>query len=528
MKSKDSSLFILLTKNYLLFTLTLLLTAVGIYWLWNTQIERIFIPADWDGLLADDRLRKGDYDRLNSYISDSESAFSVLDDSGNVLFRSDNRFNVQLTMEELSLVREYYSETYFETASHLDDNGRTRYIVIKHTMGLDGAYQKIESMVLDENYHVLSGGLGDGRTGYTKEEYDILTEASPAYTDLSYYKFIDVNGYERTILMKSAYMDEKSYYSLFHASWRIWLLFLPLYVIATGYFIWRINRTIRRPLDRLHEAVTAQSEGRSVRIGNYGGTREIQQISESFDLLTTRLEESENERRALDQGRQKLIADISHDLKTPVTVIAGYVNALYDEKVPPGEVKRYLNAIHNRTEALTELINAFHEYSKVEHPELSLYLDRTDICEFLREYLAGKYDEIHLAGFTLEVSIPERPVFCKLDDVQFRRVLDNLLSNSIRYNMLGTILFFDLVSDSTTAVIFAADNGSGIPRERIKTIFDPFVVGNDARNCGGSGLGLAITKRIVELHGGTITLTASPSRGRNAEFIIKIPLDIEK
>ena len=80
----------------------------------------------------------------------------------------------------------------------------------------------------------------------------------------------------------------------------------------------------------------------------------------------------------------------------------------------------------------------------MEHPEFVLHPGRTDLCEFLREYLAGKYEEIDLAGFSLEVSIPEEPVWCPLDELQFRRVLDNLLSNALRHNRLGTVLFFDL------------------------------------------------------------------------------------
>ena len=84
-------------------------------------------------------------------------------------------------------------------------------------------------------------------------------------------------------------------------------------------------------------------------------------------------------------------------------------------KVPPEEQTRYLRAIQSKAEALTELVNAFHEYSKVEHPEFILHPERTDLCEFLREYLAVKYEEIDLAGFSLEISIPEQAIFCSLD-----------------------------------------------------------------------------------------------------------------
>ena len=220
-----------------------------------------------------------------------------------------------------------------------------------------------------------------------------------------------------------------------------------------------------------------------------------------------------------------MIANISHDLKTPVTVIAGYVDALADGKVPPGEQGRYLAAIRSRTQALTGLINAFHEYSKVDHPQFALQCQTVDLCEFLREYLAAQYDAIALAGFELEVSIPEVPCLCRLDPFQMGRALDNLLGNALRYNRLGTVLSVTLAPAGRQALLTVADNGEGIPPDRADTIFDPFVVGSDARSGGGSGLGLSITRRLVELHGGTITLRSEPHQG--AVFEISLPLETQ-
>ena len=171
-------------------------------------------------------------------------------------------------------------------------------------------------------------------------------------------------------------------------------------------------------------------------------------------------------------------------------------------------------------ESLTKLINAFHEYSKIEHPDFVLQMEKQDLCEYSREYLVKKYDEIDLAGFSLQVSIPEEPIYCQIDGLQLQRVLDNLLSNSLRYNRLGTILFFDIEKGDGKAYIRIADNGRGIPKERAKSIFEPFVVGNEARSSGGSGLGLSIAKRIMELHGGDIILAEKPRTGRTSEFIL--------
>ena len=161
-----------------------------------------------------------------------------------------------------------------------------------------------------------------------------------------------------------------------------------------------------------------------------------------------------------------MIANISHDLKTPVTVISGYVDALADGKISPSEQGRYLAAIRSRTESLTGLINAFHEYSKVDHPQFSLQRRELDLCEYLREYLAGQYDTISLAGFALEVSIPETPCRCSLDPFQFGRALDNLIGNALRYNRLGTLLTVTLEPGPESVLLTVADNGEGVPPER--------------------------------------------------------------
>ena len=150
--------------------------------------------------------------------------------------------------------------------------------------------------------------------------------------------------------------------------------------------------------------------------------------------------------------------------------------------------------------------------------------ERIDLCEFLREYLAEKYEEIDLAGFALEVSIPETPLVCMLDPLQFRRVLDNLLSNALRHNRLGTILYFGVAAAGQWALVKVGDNGAGIPPERAKHIFEPFVVGSEARSGQGSGLGLAITRHIVEKHGGIIALNPRPPAGRSTEFQLRLPL----
>lgn len=524
-RRERGGLFGLLARNYLLFTLVLLLLAGGVFALWNAWLLNVYQPADWPGLLGDHALSEGSYERLRHYLKGAGDAFAVYGADGRLVYATEENFDPHCPPEVLETVVPYGSSVETQAFEKLAEDGSRRFLVIRHFYGegADGQEERVDAALLDQEYRVIFGGLGDGRSRYTPEEYAYLSGRRFPEDQLIRAEFTDTQGEHRTILMREKRMGtEESYQSYLAARW-IWLLFLPLYLAAAGAFIAWMRRKIGRPLRRLNEAVEAQARGQTVRVGDCGGPREIRQIGESFDRFADRLAESEGERKRLDEGRQKLIADISHDLKTPITVIAGYVDAICDGKVPPGEQEPYLRAIQSRAQGLTELINAFHEYSKVEHPQFVLQLERTDLCEYLRAYLAGKYDEIDLAGFTLEISIPERAVFCALDRMQFRRVLDNLLSNALRHNRLGTILFFELTQEEKTVLLRVGDNGDGIPPERAQTIFEPFVVGSEARSGKGSGLGLAITRRVMEGHGGEIRLEPHPRPGRSTEFVLTLP-----
>lgn len=280
-------------------------------------------------------------------------------------------------------------------------------------------------------------------------------------------------------------------------------------------FVFKIRRRIVRELNRFDHALGTLPEisgGNPEAIAEiHSGIREFDQICLRFNQITGRLKESENERKRLESQQRKMIADISHDLKTPITVIQGYSKAVRDNVADDETKEKYLDAICSKSEMVTELINTFHEYSKLGHPDYSFHMKEGDLCEYLREYLALKYHDLELSGFSLEVNLPDTPLpFC-FDDQQFFRVFENLITNSIRYNPPGTVLYAHLFETDDSIVIRLGDNGKGIPEAMRSIIFEPFVVGTESRtNSRGSGLGLAICKRITEAHAGTITLIQDP------------------
>ena len=514
------SLFGLLARYVLFFTLTLLALAALALHLWDIRMAQLFSPPDWNSLLSDFALREERYDLLSRYLRDAGD-FAVYE-NGNLLYATAEDFDPLLTEGELDCIPLQGDTLQVDSYPQFDSAGNEQLLLVRQSLDTAGSL-RAEAMVLDADGAVLWGGFGDGRDLYTDRELSFLTNSRFEGCFLTQAPFPGNSA--RRILLRERELSEEEYLRRYADAQRSLLLFLPLLFAVAALAVWLLWRRIAKPLRRLDDAVVAQADGHRGRAGGCGGPREIRHIAESFDRFADQLEASEAERRRLDAARQKMIADISHDIKTPVTVICGGIDAICDGTVPPSDLDRTLRMIRRRADTLAQLTDDFHEYAKVEHPAFVLHTERADLCEFLRDYLAAKYDEIELAGFSLETQIPEHPVWCRIDCHQLTRALDNLLSNALRHNRLGTALFFAVTREDRRAVVWIADNGEGIPPERRARIFEPFVTGDDARSSPGSGLGLSIARRIVKAHGGTLGLNANPLPPKVTEFVLTLPLD---
>ena len=305
-----------------------------------------------------------------------------------------------------------------------------------------------------------------------------------------------------------------------------WLI-LPLYALIVAVFAVRLNHKVKRPLMALKESIVCYQKGQKLSNDN-NGPDEFVEIGDDFVKLAQRLAESEERRKISDEEKQQMLADISHDLKTPITIIQGYAKAICDGVIKEENKQQYLQTIYHKSIVLNELINAFSEYSNLEHPDFRPVKTKVDICEYAREYLATKYNELVLGGFLIEVEIPEMIIWCQIDVQQMKRVFENLINNYVKHNKRGTMLFFSMKKEADTICISIGDNGTGIPKELAQMVFEPFVVGDESRNSRqGTGLGLAIAKKIVEAHDGVIELVKFPKEGLSTEFRIWMHTDKE-
>lgn len=285
-----------------------------------------------------------------------------------------------------------------------------------------------------------------------------------------------------------------------------WVMMGVLYLVLVGMSVFWLNKKTKSLLQPLDTSLTSLLSDGPTQLIPYQGPKEFVDIYGRFNKLAKRLEESEAKREQLDRGREKMLTDISHDLRTPITVIQGYSKALHDDVVPEEKKKHYLDTIYQKSLQLTKLINAFYEYSKLSHPELPLNFREVDLVEFCKSYLAQNYTEINLAGFYLEIDIPEKNIPVSLDILQIQRALDNLFSNALKYNPPGTTIYFSLMEAKDDVRIYIGNDGEEIPSFLQGEIFEPFMVGDESRGNNSTGLGLAISSKIISLHRGTLRL----------------------
>lgn len=225
-----------------------------------------------------------------------------------------------------------------------------------------------------------------------------------------------------------------------------------------------------------------------------------------------------------DRNRNLMLSDIAHDLRTPMTTVAGYAKAIQDGMVTdPQKMDEYLSVIQAKSMRMNELINLLFEYVKLDSEGFHLDKKPLNLIELLRENAAMLYSDMEENGMELVIDLPELEWKVEADRLQMSRVVTNLLTNAMRHNDAGTTILVRADCEDDMARIVIADNGKEIPPSVAGHLFEPFAMGDESRNSkGGSGLGLSIAAKIVAMHGWKLSLGNYP--GYTKAFFIDISL----
>jgi signal transduction histidine kinase len=307
---------------------------------------------------------------------------------------------------------------------------------------------------------------------------------------------------------------------------------LTIFMLATvipsllvGFFIFR--RVYRRSA-QLVTAVEKISQGDYQTRTNIPGNDEFSLIGRAFNGMAASIEKSTEELKAVDEQRRKFIADISHELATPLTSIQGFVETLQmeDLKLSVAEQQEYLKIVWGETERLSYLVKDLLELARIDAGTITLIRDPI-ICEqFLIEF--AKRNSLKLKEKKVRLkweSEPDQLIYA--DYRRLEQIFQNLLDNAIKHSdqLHQVTVIFSKTTDATQIVF--QDDGSGIPAEHLERVFDSFykVVNRPNQNSSSNGLGLSIVKRMVELHGGTIRVESQVGVGTT--FVMVFPKVIE-
>lgn len=294
---------------------------------------------------------------------------------------------------------------------------------------------------------------------------------------------------------------------IFLAVFGILLLVLMIYL-----FSHRISKRIGQPIASLTEGLKMVTQGSYDMQLTFEAENELAQMRDTFNYMTHELKKAKEEKESYDKERQMLFSNIAHDIKTPITTIQGYSKALSEGLITSEEEKKeYYDGLYHKSIRVNDLLNLLLTYTKLENRDFKLHLETLDLIEFLRKILAENYQIIEEKELSLEIQLPEdSTLFYSFDRIELDRAITNLLGNAVKHNPAGTTITVTLTYTSTLITIDFSDDGVPIPSELEQNLFEPFILGDQSRTSqSGNGLGLSISKKIIEKHGGNLTLIQS-------------------
>ena len=287
-----------------------------------------------------------------------------------------------------------------------------------------------------------------------------------------------------------------------------------------------IYRSIAVPLVKLKKATKNIKEGNLDFVLEVEGNDEFSQLCQDFEEMRKRLKESTEEKIRMDKENKELISNISHDLKTPITAVKGYVEGIMDGVADtPEKMDRYVRTIYNKTNEMDHLINELTFYSKIDTNRIPYTFSKLNVEDYFSDCAEELGLEMETRGIELVyANYVEKGVQVIADGEQIRRVIHNIVSNAIKYMEKPRGIIQLRVKDVGDFIqVEIEDNGKGIAAKDLPYIFDRFYRTDVSRNSskGGSGIGLSIVKKIMEDHGGKVWATSRLGIGTIMYFVLR-------
>lgn len=295
------------------------------------------------------------------------------------------------------------------------------------------------------------------------------------------------------------------------------ILCIVFAVLLAALFIRHIS--YRRQVERLGRRLAFINENHtSMTIGSELHTRELLELAEQIEKLNTRYKDIRFAYENNDESLRRTIADLSHDIRTPLTSLDGYFQLITDPRTTPESRARYTSVVKARIDSLNDMLDELFTYAKLQDAAYSITLAPLDLTALTADTVMSFYDDLKNAGIEPVIDIPEDALTIEANKEAMRRIEQNILKNAL---MHGSSLSVRLYTSGTKAVFECRDRFEGeMNQTQINHIFDRFYKADQSRSAKGSGMGLAIAKALTLKQGGTVA--ASVEEG---EFVIRVELD---
>ncbi|MFL0490414.1 MULTISPECIES: HAMP domain-containing sensor histidine kinase [Bacillus] len=442
---------------------------------------------------------------------------------------------------DLESVKNFYKSSYIQKP--LTQEEENAYLELKL------AAKQHQSQLLDESFvsSIEKEGVkiavrkGDSISYASKEfESSTLTEALPKFesaninsrgtTELgdTFYRYVKFDFYfpqkeEGSIFVlkkQSSFVDltQKLFPILF-------ISLLLLAILLIGLLSYLVSRSVIKPIFVLKDATEKIKEGNldfQIPVTSHD---EIGQLNQGFEEMRKKLKESIEMQTQYEENRKELISNISHDLKTPITSIIGYVEGIKDGVAnTPEKMDKYLTTIHTKARHMDTLIDELFLFSKLDLNRVPFQFETVELNMFMQELIEEMQMDLSKEGIEINLQLHASPLYVTADCEKINRVISNLIHNSVKYmDKEEKKITVTVSSGQNKVIVKVMDNGSGIESDTLPYIFERFYRAEQSRNSstGGSGLGLAIAKQIVEEHGGDIWAESKLGEGTSIFFSLK-------
>lgn len=270
---------------------------------------------------------------------------------------------------------------------------------------------------------------------------------------------------------------------------------------------------------------------KSIGQGNYNerirmqnSNKHLNSLIKNLNHLVDKFQNSMKLNKEYEEERKKMISNISHDLRTPLTSLLGYIEFMKDNKnLSEEEREEYINIIQNKGDNLRNLMNEFFQLSKLDSNDIKLDINKINLSEIIRQNIILFYNDFSKEKIEPVIDLPDKDIYALGDKKAVERILNNLISNAIKYGYEGKSIGINLKCNKENVQVTVWDEGRGIPKENLSSIFERLYTLEKSRNKSlqGSGLGLTIVKKLIEMQNGTIIVKSTPYK--KTEFIFTLP-----